>query len=229
MRVAKLLVIGVGVVFGLSLAGLGVMLATGRGPSEARSGDAALPAALRPSERVKDLRVPEFSLTNQDGAAIDQELLRGRVTIVDFIFTNCPFACPVLTAGMARASQELKGTGARFLSISVDPQRDTPETLKAYAARNNADTTRWTFATGPMSTVLDIASTHLKFHVGDDPKTSITLPDGSKMNNIAHPAFFVLVGPDLRVLDIYRSSERAQVDELIARAREASGILDKAR
>jgi len=79
------------------------------------------------------------------------DVLKGRVVLVSFIFTNCEFACPML-------AQKLKQTRAVmaesitddvwFVSISVDPERDTPEAMKKFAERQGVDESRWIFLTG---------------------------------------------------------------------------------
>lgn len=182
---------------------------------QGRSPDPALP-----DPGVAQLSLPEFTMTAQDGRTITRADLAGKVTIVDFIFTHCPFVCPMLTENMKGLSNVLTGTEVRFLSVTVDPERDTPARLAEYAKLHEADTSRWTFATtGDAPTVRRILAGSLKFAVEDDPKNPITLPDGSTMNNIVHPSWYLLVGPDARPLGLYRSSDPAERQALADRAR----------
>lgn len=210
----RTLAIVAGAVCLLSLAGL-VALARPRGT----------PEALRPDPGVVGLSMPEFSMVDQDGRAFTRADLLGRVTIVDFIFTHCPFACPRLTGHMLTMTRELRGTGVRFASITVDPAHDTPEVLRAYATQRGCDLTRWSFLHGPAEQVHHIARERLKFELAEDTGTPITLPDGTTMNNIVHPTHFVLLGPQAQVLGVFRSSDEQAVFGLIARARAADAAL----
>jgi len=88
------------------------------------------------------------------------EALRGKVVAVTFIYTSCPDVCPMLTDKMARVQDALGpdfGTEIAFVSISVDPEHDTPEVLKEYAEALDADLAGWTFLTGTPAAVRDVA------------------------------------------------------------------------
>lgn len=94
---------------------------------------------------------PAFALTDQAGRPLALADLAGRVLLVDFIFTTCPGPCPILTSSHVRV-QKLLPEDVRdrvhFVSISVDPEHDTPEALTAYALARGADLARWSFLTG---------------------------------------------------------------------------------
>jgi protein SCO1 len=96
-----------------------------------------------------------FQMVDQNGEAFQSDSLRGSVTLVNFIFTSCPSVCPLLTRQMKAVQEATKGfkPPVRLVSISVDPERDTPTALKAYGTREGADFSRWTFLTGPLQTV----------------------------------------------------------------------------
>jgi protein SCO1/2 len=101
---------------------------------------------------------PTYSLINQDGQPVTSEQLRGKVQVVGFIWTNCPDICPLITTEMRTLQTRLQaeglwGKGIQFLSLTVDPERDTPEVLKAYAASYGADLSGWQFLTGPVEQV----------------------------------------------------------------------------
>ena len=95
---------------------------------------------------------PPFDLVDQDGERLRLADLRGRIVVLDFIFTHCPGPCPILT-GRNVALQRLLPDSLRarthFVSISLDPLRDTPEALRAYAEARGADLADWSFLTGP--------------------------------------------------------------------------------
>ncbi|MBL8757914.1 MAG: SCO family protein [Phycisphaerae bacterium] len=184
---------------------------------------------LAPDVTVSGLKLPGFTLTDQDGRPFTRDRLSGQVTIVDFMFTNCPFICPLLSARMVQAGEQLAGTPVRFLSVSVDPTHDTPARLREYGERYRANFSRWTFATGDAATVKRIVSDSLKFNLEDEPQTPITLPDGSTMSNISHPQHLVLVGPSGEVLGMYAAKDDAQVAALIDRARRAADEVARRR
>ncbi len=182
---------------------------------------------LMPDDHVRTLSIPEFTLTAQDSTALTRDTLKGRVTIADFIFTHCPFICPTLTGKMKELSIQLGDTPVRFLSVSVDPMNDTPARLTEYAKENNADLARWTFATGEMATVKSIVTGGLKFDLEEDAEQPIKLPDGSFMNNIRHPSWLALIGPDAQVLGIYLASVPEDMQALEQRARAAAARIKK--
>ena len=103
---------------------------------------------------------PAFTLTTQDGARLSLGDLRGKVVAVTFIYASCVDTCPILTAKMASLQQRLGGDFGRrvmFASITVDPERDTPGTLKHYAQVHGADLRGWAFLTGAPAAIREVA------------------------------------------------------------------------
>jgi protein SCO1 len=103
---------------------------------------------------------PDFTLTSQDGAEVTLGEFRGKVVALTFIYTWCPDVCPMLTDKMARVQDELGsdfGSNVAFVSITADPERDTPEVLKGYAEAFDANLAGWSFLTGEPAAVLDVA------------------------------------------------------------------------
>jgi protein SCO1/2 len=95
--------------------------------------------------------VPDFTLIDQDGNRFRFSSTRGKPVLVTFIFTACPDVCPLFTAKFATLQRELekrKIDDYFLLSITTDPERDTPPVLKAYAQQYKADLRRWSFLTG---------------------------------------------------------------------------------
>jgi len=103
--------------------------------------------------------VPPVVLRNRQGApvALDDLLAQERPVVLQFIFTSCATICPVLSAGMAQAKEQVLVTApdTRFLSISIDPSFDTPRRLKAYAERFDAGA-EWTFLTGKPEDIREV-------------------------------------------------------------------------
>lgn len=103
---------------------------------------------------------PSFRLTTQDNQSLAWADLRGKPVVLTFIFTTCRSACPVLTAKLVdiqrRLSSEQKGI-PRFVAVSVEPEHDTPEVLKAYANNFGADLRAWSFLTGSPAAIAELA------------------------------------------------------------------------
>ena len=102
---------------------------------------------------------PEFVLTTQSGERLSLTNLRGKVLAVTFIYATCKDTCPILTAKMATLQQRLGadfGPRVRFVSVTVEPEVDTPAVLKAYAERFGADPAGWSFLTGSGAEVDDV-------------------------------------------------------------------------
>jgi protein SCO1/2 len=102
---------------------------------------------------------PEFALTSQDGAEVRLADFRGKVVAVTFIFTMCTLTCPVLTPMMSFVQDRLGpdfGEKIAFVSITVDPERDTPEVLKEYAQAFGANLAGWAFLTGAPAAIRDV-------------------------------------------------------------------------
>lgn len=112
-------------------------------------GEVAQPAAaLDPA--------PDFQLVDQHGAPLSLSALRGKTVVLDFIFTHCPGPCPILTGlqkDLRAALSPEQRERTRFVSITLDPERDTPEVLQAYAQKRGVDAPDWSFLTGPPDTV----------------------------------------------------------------------------
>ncbi len=184
--------------------------------------------ALEPDPGLEGLRVPEFSLTTQDGRPFTREDLRGAVTVMDFMFTQCPFICPTLSQKMRGLQDALRDLPeVRLVSISVDPAHDTPAVLAGYARRIGAEASRWTFLTGDFETARRISEEGLQLALQEDPTRPITLGDGTVMNNVAHTGKLVLIGPDLRVIGLYSGLDALPVAELSKRARLAARALSR--
>ena len=78
--------------------------------------------------------VPGFQLTNQNGQPFGSAQLSGKIWIADFIYTTCPGPCPMISGRMSELQKPLDKTDVHLVSFSVDPERDTPEVLRGYAA-----------------------------------------------------------------------------------------------
>lgn len=107
--------------------------------------------------------LPEYHFTNQLGQAISTAQYKGQALALEFLFTRCPYPqyCPLLASKFADVQKTLSAmpnapTNWHLLTISFDPEFDTPAVLKNYAEAHNADPARWTFATGALPEVTAI-------------------------------------------------------------------------
>jgi len=135
-------------------------------------------------------QVPAFALVDQDGKPFGSAELRGRVYIANFFFTRCPSICPLLMRSVKRlqdACRDREIQGIRLLSVSVDPEYDTPERLRAYGKEMGVDPARWTLVTGKAEEIRRLGQEGFKVAVGT-PEA-----DASGLLDIAHTGKLVLV------------------------------------
>ena len=124
----------------------------------ALSRDASQHTSLEP-RLPKIAPAPVFALTSQDGGQVTLADFRGKVVAVTFIFTLCTATCPVLTPMMSFVQDQLGsdfGAKIAFISITVDPERDTPQVLKEYAQAFGANLAGWSFLTGAPTAIQEV-------------------------------------------------------------------------
>lgn len=103
--------------------------------------------------------VAPFALTNQQGSIVSLDTLRGRVWIADIIFTRCPGPCTRMTQSMRAIQDALPADGSvRFVSLTADPEFDTPAVLDQYSHKHSASPTFWSFLTGNKRDVYRLAT-----------------------------------------------------------------------
>jgi protein SCO1 len=89
-----------------------------------------------------------FTLTDQDGQQVSLGDLRGKVAVVNFVFTYCPSGCPLTTAKWRAVQEAFKDQPLHIVSVSIDPDHDTPQVLKAFGQKFGANFNTWSFLTG---------------------------------------------------------------------------------
>lgn len=105
----------------------------------------------------------DFTLRSELGAPVTLSDYRGKVVLVNFMFTRCYDICPILTGKLAMIHEKLKaghGDEVRFLSITVDPEYDTPEVLREFAGAMDYDPDGWSFLTGAVDEVKKVANAY---------------------------------------------------------------------
>jgi len=151
--------------------------------------------------------VPVFQLTNQNGQPFGSAQLAGKIWIADFIYTTCPGPCPMISSRMSELQKPLKKTDVRLVSFSVDPEKDTPEVLRSYAERLQAEPGRWDFLTGLKSVIYKLSHDGFKLAVSD----------GSDAQGIpVHSTRMVLVDRHGQIRGYYDASEGDAITKLVA-------------
>jgi protein SCO1 len=121
------------------------------------------PATAGTAEEIERARAyfTNLELVDQDGNTLRffDDVLKDRVVVINFIFTNCDGACPLMTHKLTEVRDRLEGVLGNpvwFVSLSVDPERDTPAAMKAFARTHGADHEGWLFLTGARENLEDI-------------------------------------------------------------------------
>lgn len=189
--------------------------------------------SLRVGPASEGLRVhivaPKFWLTDQQGRPLSSDDLRGSVWIADFVFTSCAGPCPLMSQRMSELQAALADEeNVRFVSFSVDPERDTPEVLREYAARYDAGP-RWTFLTGDRDAIYDVCLNGFKLAVADQrgigtpqdaaaAATAPAVPREQFDHMIIHSTNFALVDHTGMIRGYFNSLEPDRIDALLRAA-----------
>ena len=146
--------------------------------------------------------VPEFTFTERFGQPFGLTNMRGKINVVDFIFTSCRGACPTMCAEM-RELHDLYAHSdlVQFVSIDVDPENDTPDVMREFLADYGVTDTRWNFLRAPMEDIQALAEGG--FHVSSD------FPG-------MHSTRFILVDPDGQIRGYYEHTDASAIDRLKA-------------
>jgi protein SCO1/2 len=162
-----------------------------------------LAVALTASPNGKEPRLaviqpaPDFTLSTEDGDELRLSDLKGKVLLVTFIFTTCSGSCPATTHRMAQVQEALERRGllkddrVRLLSITLDPERDTPEVLQRYMRLYDIKPKSWTFLTGEPA------------QVGATVKAWGMWARPAANGQLDHPSRVFLVDPQQRIREIY--------------------------
>ena len=177
-------------------------------PKSAERRDAA-PKPTPPGAPKILFSLPDFELVDQQGQTFGTAQLRGRVWIANFFFTRCQTTCPIQTAKLAQFQRQAKNwpdwNRVRLVSLSVDPQHDTPEVLAEYARGYQADAAQWKFLTGPREALWKLSRDGFKLPVADDP-------EGQDL--ITHSPRFILVDADGQVRGLYDSQKDREIRQM---------------
>jgi protein SCO1 len=149
-------------------------------------------------------QVSDLVLVNQLGQVVSlNKDLKGKILVIDFFFTTCPSICPRLTTNMAKLQKSYKkdekkeaslDTVVQFISITVNPERDSFPVMRAYADRFGANHDRWWFLTGDKKAIYNFARNELKVTVG---------PGDGGVDDFIHTEKIVLIDKDRYVRGYY--------------------------
>jgi len=159
-------------------------------------------------------QIPVFSLVDQGGEPFGSADLEGRVYAANFFFTSCASICPPMMRAVATLQDRYRDEGIdeiRLVSITVDPETDTPERLADYADRFDADPARWTLLTGNFEEIRRVAVEGFRTAMGD----RVEVADG--FFDIAHAGKLVLVDGQGRIRGYY-DYDALGLDELYHRS-----------
>ena len=155
--------------------------------------------------------VPEFSFIERDGRRVTLAELKGKVWLVNFIYTNCPDTCPIQSAQMREIQEDFKKEkDLRLVSITVDPERDTPKVLTEYANRFSADPARWFFLTGEKETIYKFAQEGFRLSAVEMPHEK--RPESGATHT--HSPRFVLVDRAAQIRGYYVSTDAEAMKRL---------------
>jgi protein SCO1 len=113
------------------------------------------------------MKVPDFELTDQNSKKITRKDMLGKVYLVEFFFSRCPSICPVMNSNMKVIEREINSPDFGIVSISIDPENDTPEILQQHAKRIGVTSPNWHFLTGDRTYIGNLAD-QFNIYVGDE-------------------------------------------------------------
>lgn len=149
--------------------------------------------------------LPDFSLTERSGKTVSKKDLLGKVWVASFIFTTCSEQCPMITSNLkkldAKAGENAK---LKLVSFSVDPKRDTPAKLAAYADKLGANSDRWLFLTGAPTVVEPLIQKGFK----------VSAVEENSGASITHSSHLVLVDARGQVRGYYDGMDEHRIDDL---------------
>ena len=157
-----------------------------------------------------------FTLLNQDSIMVEfPEIIKGKIVVMGFIFTNCPDICPLTTNNMRLVQEKLQSEnidGIEFVSLSFDPENDSPSTLSKFAEIRDLDLSNWRFLTGEQTVIDSILKRSGVFAVPGD--TSVT-SDGEEIVFYIHTDRISLIDREGRIRANHFGS-KANIEKIVA-------------
>jgi protein SCO1/2 len=172
-------------------------------------------------------QVADFALTNQNGRAVSLADLRGHVWVADIVFTRCPGPCLKMTRQMKELENALPDrSDCKLVTLTTDPDYDTPAILKTYSERFSADENRWTFLTGTKPEISKLGIDSLKL-------TAVEKKPEERENSddlFIHSTIFVLVDQKAQLRGVFQTTgEEIDPKDVQAKILASVGQLEKER
>jgi protein SCO1/2 len=123
-----------------------------------KEADEAIEVTATPARQASIRDVADITLTDQTGQPFPVKNLEGEVWVGSFFFASCPGPCRQINVAISQLQQELRDKDVKFVSITVDPENDTPQVLRDYAKSFGADHDRWRFLTGDFKSIRRICA-----------------------------------------------------------------------
>ena len=150
--------------------------------------------------------VGPFSFIDQQGDTVTQNVLNGKVSVVEYFFTRCTGICPKMNKNMDKIYEKFKGNPHfQILSNTVDPKNDSVPVLAKYAEQWGADAKNWKFLTGPRKELFSVAVHQYLLSVAD----SLGVND-----QFVHTQYFALVDQDRKIRGFYDGLKQTELDKL---------------
>lgn len=165
--------------------------------SRSSPGEPAVDTSELLAEALGEVPLDEFTFFDTEGEPFPMQRLSGQVWVASYFFATCPGFCLQMNQEISKIAKDLAGEDVTFVSFTVDPENDTPEVLKDYARRMQADPGQWVFLTGEMDEIRALGQQYLKM-----PATK------------EHNDKLVVVGRDARVHGFRSSRDPIEVKKL---------------
>ena len=137
---------------------------------------------------VKIGPAPKFELVNQDNQKISNQTYKGKVYVLEFFFTTCPSICPKMNLSMLSIENKFFGNpNFGIVSITIDPEHDTPKVLKSHKELLGATSSNWNFLTGDKTYIFDLSNKGFNLYAGENSKVN---------GGFEHSGLFALIDKD---------------------------------
>lgn len=152
-------------------------------------------------------KIGSFSFTNQDGEKVTSEQLEGKFYVAHFFYTKCPDVCPKLMDNLKEVQKQTRNIeNFRMLSITVNPESDTPQRLKEYAQENGINTNKWHLLSGEQANIEALAQ---------DKFLITAKEDQHGYQNYVHSDLLVLVDKEGKIRGFYKGSDEQALETLV--------------
>ena len=151
------------------------------------------------SHSLKNIKqVPNFSLINQNGDSFTEKKLKNKISVLDFMFTNCPGPCPIMSNNMSALYKSYGSVDqVQFISITVDPENDNTSHLKKYAESYGVYDERWQFLTSEIEKIKTLKQEGFMLYAGELPQ--------------AHAIKFILIDEKGNIRQYYDGTDDASM------------------